>query len=294
MDKAILVAPYRELATNALFANGAAFAAHGIDIGTIYTGAGEPVVRGMLDGRGDYTHVCAAPVPAAVAGRGLKILGAFQTSSFGLYAHPEIKSLKQLRGKTIALTGSITRPALETALRRHGCSLADVKIAHPGGDRTIPRRPFSAHERVLDGTLDAISANAPQSQAAQRAGLQCILRFGDVYPIPTCALLATDRVLRQDRGQVVRFMRGLLDSIDDFIRDRSLGMQLLSDLGLPEDLVEGTYWETRGSLRPDGHLPEDVQRLWISWSKEELNLSEDVPPSRVFDFSVLDEVIADR
>jgi len=296
MEKATLVAPYRELATNALFANGGAFAAHEIDISMIYTGAGEPVVRGMLDGRGDYTHVCAAPVPAAVAGRGLKILGAFQTSSFGLYAHPSIKRLKQLRGKTITLTGSITRPALETALRRHGCSLDDVKIARPGGDRdsASPRRPFSAHERVLNGTVDAISANAPQSQAAQRAGLQCLLRFGDVYPIPTCALLATERVLREDREQVVRFMHGLLDSIDDFIRDRGLGMQLLSDLGMPADLVEGTYWETRGYLRPDGHLPDDVQRLWIAWSKEELSLTEDVPPGRVFDFSVLDEVIAHR
>lgn len=78
----------------------------------IFTGTGEPLVRAMLDGRAGYTHVCGAPVPAAVAGRGLKILGAFQISSFGL---------------CLTLPGSITRPALEIALRRHGISIDEVK-----------------------------------------------------------------------------------------------------------------------------------------------------------------------
>jgi ABC-type nitrate/sulfonate/bicarbonate transport system substrate-binding protein len=295
MESVILVSPSPDLASNAVFKNREAFARYDVDMGMIFTGTGEPVVRAMLDGRGGYTHVCGAPVPAAVAGRGLKILGAFQTSSFGLYAHPDIKSLKQLGGKSISLTGSITRPALETALRRYGVPIESVKIVG-GGERrrTGSRTDQDGVRAVLDGEIDAISANQPQSQVAQRAGLQCILRFGDVYPIPTNALLTTDTLLRERRGQVANVMRGLLDSIDDFIRDRGLGISLLRDLGIPEELLEGTYWEMRGYLRPDARLPEEVQRMWIDWSREVLGLTEEVPISRVFDFSVLEEVLERR
>ncbi|HLY66322.1 MAG TPA: hypothetical protein VKU60_12375, partial [Chloroflexota bacterium] len=117
---------------------------------------------------------------------------------------------------------------------------------------------------------DAVSMNAPDSQAAARAGLQCLLRFGDVFPISTFALLTTDRELGTHSDRAERMVRGLLQAIDDFIRDFSLGTELLRQQGVPDDLLEGTYWETRGYLRPDGRLPEDVQRLWIEWSKADL------------------------
>ncbi len=295
METVVLVSPYQHLATNALFKNREAFAPYGIDVEFIYTRAGGPVVQAMLDGRAGYTHVCAAPVPAAVAGRGLKILGAFQTSSFALFAHPEIKSLRQLAGKTINLTGSITRPALETALRRHGVTIDSVTIAGPGGgDRTQTGGGPEQIQSVLDGRIAAISVNAPYSVAALQAGLQCLLRFGDVYPIPTFALLVRDSILREQRDQVVNVMRGVLQSIDDFIRDRELGMNLLREVGVPAELLEGSYWEVRGYLRPDGRLPEAVQRLWIEWSKGELGLTEEIPLSRAFDFSVREEVLFQR
>jgi len=83
----------------------------------------------LLNGDAGFAHGSGAPLPAAVAGRGLKVLAAFQFSSFELYAHPDIKSLSQLKGKTITLTGSVLRPNLETALRRRGLSIEDVQIA---------------------------------------------------------------------------------------------------------------------------------------------------------------------
>ena len=292
MESVVLVSPDETLATNALFKNGKAFAAHGLDIDIVITGPGEPVVRAMLEGRGGYTHVCGSPIPAAVAGRGLKVLAAFQTSSFGLYAHPSIESLADLRGKRVVLAGSILRPAMETALRRHGLSMDSVKVTTPqsvGGAAGRPDTYMGLHLKVLDGTFDAVALNPPRSQAAMAAGLRCLLRFGDVQPIPTFALLTTDTLLRQQRDQVVRFVRGTLRSIGDFIHDRDLGMRLLRETGVPEGLLEGTYGEVRGYLRPEGTLPEEVQRLWIDWSRESLGLAEEVPLERVYDFSVLEE-----
>jgi hypothetical protein len=50
----------------------------------------------------------------------------------------------------------------------------------------------------------------------------------------------------------------------------------------------------RGYLHPDGRLPDHVQRMWMSWSKDILGLSEEVPLGRAFDFSVLEEVLERR
>lgn len=69
---------------------------------------------------------------------------------------------------------------------------------------------------------------------------------------------------------------------------------MLRELGIPEEIREGTYWEIRGYLRPDARLEEEVQRMWIDWSKELLGFREDVPLSRAFDFSVLEEVMERR
>ncbi len=93
LEKVVLAAPYKMLATNVLFYRPEPFASQDLDIEVIYTGSGEPVVQALLNGDAGFTHVCGAPLPAAVAGRGLKVLAAFQFSSFELYAHPDIKSL---------------------------------------------------------------------------------------------------------------------------------------------------------------------------------------------------------
>jgi ABC-type nitrate/sulfonate/bicarbonate transport system substrate-binding protein len=285
----------RTLATNVFFHHRQPFAEQGIDLDVIYTTTGEPVVRAMLEGKASFTHVCGAPFPAAVGGRGLKFLAAFQTSSFELLAHPSITSLKHLKGKTVNLTGSILRPNLEIALRWHGLSINDVKMADPSVTRGGGRgEGLDQYKRVLEGAVDAYSANPPGSVVAEMAGLQCLLRFGDINPIPTCGILVTEALLREDRDLVKRFMRGLLQSIDDFIRDRSLGISLLRDLPLPQDVAVATYDTTRGYLRPSGELPELVQRLWIEWAKPLVNVTGDVPLDRVYDFSILEEVRTHR
>ena len=301
MEKVVLASPDEALATNALFRNREAFAAHGLEIDVTVTGPGEPVVRAMLEGRAGYTHVCGTPLPAAVAGRGLKVLAAFQTSSFGLYSHPRISSLADLRGKTVVLAGSMLRPTLELALERHGLTLQghpkiddrdSVRIVTPrdvGGTGDRAGEYMGLHLKVLDGTVDAVALNPPRTQAALRVGLRRLLQFGDVQPIPTFALLTTDALLRERRDEVMRFMRGTLLSLDDFIADRELGVGLLRETGVPEELLVGTYGEVRGYLRPEGGLPEEVQRLWVAWSKESLGLTEEVPLERVYDFSVLEE-----
>jgi len=192
------------------------------------------------------------------------------------------------------LAGSVTRPAFEVALRRHGLAPDAVTVLTSHDLRARGSTDLSLQQLVEQGVADAVSMNAPDSQAAARAGLQCLLRFGDVFPIPTFALLTTDVELSRRPERVERFVRGLLQAIDDFIRDFDLGVRLLRKQEVPEALVEGTYWETRGYLRPDGRLPEDVQRMWIEWSKADLGLTEDVPLDRVFDFRILDRVLEHR
>ncbi len=167
--------------------------------------------------------------------------------------------------------------------------MEDIKIAPR--DATSGVDQLHLFEKVLDGTLDAITANPPGAQAAQLAGLQCLLRFGDIRPIPTCALLTTDVLLRENRDQVKRFTLGLIQSIDDFVRDRALGIELMKGLDLSDEVATATYEATRANLRPTGELTQDVQRLWTEWSKPLVGIEEDVPLDRAFDTTVLHEIL---
>ena len=288
MEKVFLATPQQTLATNVLFTHREPFAEQGLEVELLVTGTGDPIVEALVDGPAGYTHVCGHPLPAAVAGRALKVLGVFQTSSFELYAHPSIKSLKQLEGKSITLAGSITRPNLEIALHRHGLSMESITVAEPGVMRGVDQ--LHAYERVLDGTVDAISINPPGAQAAHLAGLQCLLRYGDIRPIPTCALLTTDTLLAENRAQVKRFVRALLQSIADIIRDRALGIGLMQGLGIPAEIATVAYYATRGYMRPSGEISEKTQRMWVEWCKPMVGIDTEVPLERVYDFTVLREV----
>jgi hypothetical protein len=82
-----------------------------------------------------------------------------------------------------------------------------------------------------------------------------------------------------------------MQSIDDFVRDRALGIHLIKGLDLPDEVATATYEATRANLRPTGELAQDVRRLWTEWTKPLLGFEEDVPLDRAFDTTVLHEIL---
>ena len=82
-------------------------------------------------------------------------------------------------------------------------------------------------------------------------------------------------------------MQSLVQSVDEFLRDRDRGIELVQRLGTPADTVGLAYDLTRNYLSRVGDIPEVVQREWIENAKRLVNMTEFVPLSRVFDFSLV-------
>ena len=130
----------------------------------------------------------------------------------------------------------------------------------------------------------------PMPFAAIVAGMKCLFRPGDVSPVPVYGLMTRDEVLRDRSDEVRRVLQGLIDSVNEFIGDRELGIALCEQVGIPREEAVVAYDVTRGYMQPVGPLPESIQREWTENAKQLAKVSDVVPISRAFDFSIIREL----
>ena len=115
-------------------------------------------VQGLIGGSFDFSQILGASTTAIMRGVGLKIVMVFDSKpQFWLYGAPEIKTLQQVKGKTVAIqtiggaSGQMTR---EILIKSGIDSQRDVKI------QVIP----------LEGRLAALGSGSRRRDRGQCAG----------------------------------------------------------------------------------------------------------------------------
>ncbi len=269
-----------ELTGNIVLTNPAPFRKEGLRIRLMTPGTGPAIVESLLNGDADYANVLAGPIMAAVKGAPLKIILAYQNKGWELWARPEIVTLSDLIGKTIAQTSPLARRYLDSALQAQGIDPQAVRTGEPA---------FSP-QAIVDGRVDAALLLPPMTAEAQQAGLHRILRLGDIGDVPTFGVVTTNQRLRERPDEITRLVRATLSSIKQLREDRDLGLELVKKLGTASELAEMALEATLVHLEPTGELAHESQQRWIQIACEVTGTSQPVPLSQVFDFSVLGQV----
>jgi NitT/TauT family transport system substrate-binding protein len=144
---------------------------------------------------------------------------------FRLYGDASIKSVADLKGKTLAVTqpAASTDYASRMLLRRYGLVPdKDVKILYAGSSPAILTT-------LKTGNAAAGLMNAPVIFQAQELGFKQILNVTELnIPFIFVGVVTTRKVLQQKPDAITRYLRGYTEAISIIRRDQETAMRVMS------------------------------------------------------------------
>jgi NitT/TauT family transport system substrate-binding protein len=183
------------------------FRKHGIDAEII--AMRPPLTIGAIQaGEIDYAWGASTISRGAISGAPARIVSLALRSSFHtLVTRPHIKTIPDLKGKTIAVTiGAADDFIACHLLRRGGVDPRDVAFVNMGGSDTR----FPA---LVSGQIDATPISLPFFVVAKRQGFNLLGTASDVIDMATVGIGTSIRKIQQEREQVKKLVRAQLDTL---------------------------------------------------------------------------------
>ena len=245
---------------------------------------GEIAIRITLAGEIDFFTNAGSALAAAVRGVPVKILTVFQDKpSWDLIAQPNIKSIAQLRGTTIAIMspeGSLAVVAREI-LKKNGLDPAkDVNLVVMGGDEVR----FPA---MKGKAIDASLFNTTTSLKAQKEGFKKLAVASDYANLIQGGLATSDDRIKQNPRKIFGFIRAALKGLNFFATKREPAIKyMMEGLRLTDrELANAIYdIESRLILR-EGFSDEKILQSMIEDMKRTTKVQREIKTADIFDLS---------
>ena len=223
---------------------------YGLDLKAIYAGRIRPQ---QLLATGEVPFVAATAtgtITSHILGVKDHVLIATITNKVGtsLFSKPEIKTVEELRGKTVATgrPGAFLDAMVRYVLRsKYGLVPdRDVKFL-PSGEPTL------ALQALEHGVVEAAAMSMPQTMIARKAGLRELANFdklGVEYPYTSIVALRSTLVKNPDL--VDKLLRCIVEGIAIFKNNkpRTLAILKRNMKGADDEMLEEVYQSTRPTL----------------------------------------------
>jgi len=168
-------------------------------------------VSGLITGDVDYNQSVSSVLRAGAAGAPvITVAGIYNRTFFDLIARRDIKSLAELKGKTVGISryGASTEYALRFGLRANGIDPdKEIKMLAVGGDA-------ARIAGLQNGTLEAIVSQVPANFFAHKAGGHTLLPLGEYLETLLAGVGVSRKKVEQNRDEVKRVVRALIRSLD--------------------------------------------------------------------------------
>ena len=260
------------------------FRKHGIDAEII--AMRPPLTIGAIQtGEIDYAWGASTISRGTISGAPVRIVSLALRSSFHtLVTRPHIKTIADLKGKTIAVTiGAADDFVARHLLRRGGVDPREVAFVNMGGSDTR----FPA---LVTGQIDATPISLPFFVVAKRQGFNLLGTASDVIDMATVGIGTSTRKIQQEREQVKKLVRAQLDTLRWIKQQKSEVVAFLQKFfGLDEDMAVESHAIYAKLIIDDARpLAEAIKTVLDQQGKP------DLPLDRVVDASVVEEVLRER
>ena len=182
--------------------------------------------------------------------------GTMQQLVFQIWGAKELKSIQELKGKTIA--ASTPRAALDTAtreaLKKNGLVPdRDVQILYV---QTVP----AILSAVLGGKTAAGTLSAPNTLKAKESGLNLLVDIGKLnIPAFQVAYGTTEKYLKNNPNSVYAFLKAIAEGVALSRKDPGVAKKAIGKYAKIEDAptIDGTYdafapyWAMNLAVRPE-------------------------------------------
>ena len=232
-----------------------------------YTGFGS-AMRSMLQGLPGRIVACYRPSP-----------------HFVLLGRPELKSVKDLKGKTIGVAiGGGPDLVARLMIRHFGLDPdKDMKFVASGGSE-------GAFARMKQGLMDAASAPVPWDYRAKKMGFTVLARAEELFTYPISGVATHTRKIKEKPDEIKRLIRAGIKA-NRYMRAEREGTIpiLMSTYKIDKEIATALYDSFVKGFNDDGSLPEDGFRRLIEDTKRVTKVDREIALNEVADLSILRE-----
>ena len=245
-------------------------------------------ITALSTGDVDYTMIFGSVVRGAMRGLPMKVVACFMDSSTHmLIARPEYKSIRDLKGKTLAVsTYGATSDIAARMMMKHGGvdPERELKIIPLGAERAR----FGA---LREGIVEVAVLSPPADSEAGKYGLNVLSRFYETYKMPFTGLGTHLKKLKEKPEEVKRMLKAMIRT-NRFIRQNREGtiQTMVEWMKTDRESAAATYDSTWRVFSEDGVIPDAGLKLVVEQGREAMKIERPVANSEVADMSLLREV----
>lgn len=248
-------------------------------------------ITALATGDVDYCQLFGAVVGGAIAGLPVRIVAGFLDNwPMTLIAQPEVKSLKDLKGKTLGISsfGATPDVAARMMIKQGGIdSEKEIKVLALGSDAA---RMTGLMQRIVD----VVVMSPPADTQLEKQGYKILARAYELFNFPYLGLGTNTRKIKEKPLEIRRVVKAAIRA-NRFIRDnRDEAVRTFMSWGKVErEFAYASYDALRNLFNADGAVPEDGLKLVIDQARRSSKVTREVAPSEVADLTFLREAQAE-
>ena len=201
-----------------------------------------------------------------------------------MLARPELKTVKDLKGKNIgAVAGGAVDLMARLIIRHFGLDPdKDMKFI-----RSTTEGAFAA---MSQGLIDAQAFPVPWDYRGKKLGLNVLARAEDLFTYPISGVVAHTKKIKEKPDEIKRVIRAGIKG-NRYMRANRDGTIpiLMSTYKLDKETATALYDSFVKGFNDDGSLPEDGLRRLIDDTKKVTKVDREIALSEVADLSILKE-----
>ena len=223
------------------------------------------------------------------AARGLPVRVIFLGTTrpfWGLVVRPEIKAIKDLKGKTLGVPGLLGSQHIsaKAILRQHGLD----------PDRDVTYRIVEVGTRIAAmqaGSVESSMMDYGEAFRARKIGLKMLADAAEYHGLLAGGAGANIRKLRDQPDQVKRFLRALAQALK-YMQESPEGTQqiMMSWLKLDRDTASEIYQMSINNFTRNGTVEESTMNSLVERLLADVGI-KGVPASQITDFTLLQQAI---
>ncbi len=248
-------------------------------------------ITALATGDVDYCQLFGAVVGGAIAGLPVKIVAGFLDNwPMTLIAQPEVKTLKDLRGKTLGISsfGATPDVAARMMIKQAGIDPEkEIKVLALGSDAA---RMTGLMQRVVD----VVVMSPPADTQLEKQGYKILARAYELFNFPYLGLGTNTRKIKEKPNEIRRVIKAAIRA-NRFIRDhRDESVRTFMSWGKVErEFAYASYDALRNLFNADGAVPEDGLKLVIDQARRSNRVTREVAPGEVADLTFLRDAQAE-
>ena len=248
------------------------------------------VIMNALLTRGiDYGTPATSVIRAAASDLPVKAVAILTgRPDYFLAARKEFKSLKDLKGKRIAIGtfGAAADIALRVVLRQDGLDPERdvIRLQMGGGD--------SRFAALVGGTVDATVLNFPFNLQAEKLGFNVLLWLGERLEMPLSGVGVRDETIQKNPWQVFGLIRAIYRSVVFAKANPEETIQAFMDWTRVDRELAVESYELGTKSWPDGLVISDAAiRAVVDQAQAGLKIRGPIPLDKVRDWSFAEKAI---